>query len=57
MSDEVGLRRVVVTLDIDDRVGDVVAANAFVHLLEGLRHDGVEVAWASLEITGTVSGW
>jgi hypothetical protein len=58
VNDEEGLRRVTVTLDIAaDRVGDVIAANAFLHLLEQLRNDGVEIASASLEIIGTLSSF
>lgn len=58
MNDDEGLRRLVVTLDIAaDDVVDVIAADAFLHLLEKLRADGVEVAWASLEITASLSGW
>lgn len=52
------LRRIVVTLDIaDDRHLEILATGAFLNLLEWLQHEGIESAWASLEITGTLADW
>lgn len=47
-----GLRRIVVTIDLeDDPLTEVLAVQALLHLVEWLHHEGTVSARTTLEIT------
>ncbi len=47
-----GLRRIVVTIDLeDDRLIEVLAVQALLHLVEWLHHEGTVSARTTLKIT------
>lgn len=47
-----GLRRIVVTIDLDDDpLIEVLAVQALLHLVEWLHHEGTVAARTTLEIT------
>jgi predicted amino acid dehydrogenase len=47
------LQRITITLELPGGPGtDTIAAAAFLDVLRHLEHDGIQPAWATLEITG-----
>ena len=54
--DEDPLQRITITLDvIADHRNEGLAADTLLNLLHRLRHEGVEVAWLTLEISSPIS--
>lgn len=54
--DDDPLQRITITLDvIADHRNEGLAADTLLNLLHRLRHEGVEVAWLTLEISSPIS--
>ena len=54
--DEDPLQRITITLDlIADHRNEGLAADTLLNLLHRLRHEGVEVAWLTLEISSPIT--
>ena len=54
--DEDPLQRITITLDvIADHRNEGLAADSLLNLLHRLRHEGIEVAWLTLEVSSPIS--